>query len=56
MDNHRFGSITGPADNTRLQYRQCQACGAVMFIEGDDYFNMICPKSSERVQRENLRK
>jgi len=49
--NHQFGEIqhTNSADDR--PYVRCQRCGKVMFVSGDDYFNMECRVAAEDKER-----
>lgn len=51
--NHKFGEVRHTNAYDDHPYVKCEICGKVMFLSGDDFFNMECQAASE--QRESLR-
>lgn len=44
MNEHNFGYQEYTEEISGLKYKRCVRCGAVMFIDGDNFFNLHCPK------------
>ena len=48
MPTHQFG-IEQTDIHTRMKWKKCMKCGAVM-VERDDYFNMHCQAAQKEIE------